>query len=214
MTVYERMPSDRVHLVDAYVDALERANRRVNLVSRASVGTIRSRHVEHSLALAWRGFPAGAVVADWGTGGGLPCIPLAICFPETQFVAVDSIRKKARALEDIVREIGLDNVSVWNGRAESWDGRAHYAVSRATAPLARLWAWSRRVLVAAEPGGGDWRGGLLCLKGGRLEGELRALAGLDRNASVERMDLEPLFDRSEWSDKYIVHVTPGPEGRT
>jgi 16S rRNA (guanine527-N7)-methyltransferase len=203
------IPAGRARLVDVYVDALERANRGVNLVSRATADAIRTRHVAHSLALALRRFRAGATVVDWGTGGGLPAVPLAICFPDVEFVAVDSIGKKARALEGIVRETGLDNVTVWYGRAEAWDGAAEYAVSRATAPLDRLWAWSRRVLRPVRPGEGEWAGGLLCLKGGDLDPERRGLERLDPSLRLETVDLERTFGRPEWADKYIVHVTPG-----
>jgi 16S rRNA (guanine527-N7)-methyltransferase len=202
------IPAGRARLVEAFVEALERANRGVNLVSRASSDTIRAGHVAHSLALAHRRFRAGTTVVDWGTGGGLPAVPLAICFPEVEFVAVDSIGKKARALEGIVRETGLDNVTVWLGRAESWDGAAEYAVSRATAPLDRLWAWSRRVLRPVRPDAGEWAGGLLCLKGGDLNPERRDLERLDPSVRLETVDLARTFGRPEWADKYIVHVTP------
>lgn len=202
------IPAGRARLVEVYVEALERANRGVNLVSRASSDTIRIQHVAHSMALALRRFRAGTTVVDWGTGGGLPAVPLAICFPDVEFVAVDSIGKKARALESIVRETGLENVTVWHGRAEEWDGAAEYAVSRATAPLDRLWAWSRRVLRPVRPGAGEWAGGLLCLKGGDLDPERLGLGRLDPSARVETVDLARTFGRPEWADKYIVHVTP------
>lgn len=214
MTDFAPVPPARAHLVDAYVEALERTNRSVNLVSRASVDSIRSHHVAHSLTLALKRIPSGSVVVDWGTGGGLPGIPLAICFPDIEVVAVDSIGKKTRALEGIIREIGLDNATVWNGRAEEWDGKAHYAVSRATAGLDRLWSWTRRVLVGTESGDGEWRSGLLCLKGGDLATELRTLVRRDPRTHVDLVDLAATFRRAEWADKYIVHVTPDREVRT
>ena len=214
MREFAPIPQDREHLVDAYVEALERANRVVNLVSRATVESIRSHHVAHSLTLAMRRFPVRSRIVDWGTGGGLPAIPLAIAFPEIEVIAVDSIAKKTRALDGIVREIGLENVTVWNGRAEYWDGRAHFAVSRATAPVDRLWSWTHRVLVPVESGEGEWEGGLLCLKGGDLETELRTLKKKGQDAEVERIALDETFDRSEWAGKYIVHVTPDREVRT
>jgi len=129
-------------------------------------------------------------------------------------VAVDSTAKKCRALRAIVEEIGLDNVSVWNGRAEEWDGHAHYAVSRATAPLDRLWQWTRRVLRPVESGEGEWDGGLLCLKGGDLDPERRKLRDRDRDAETGTVDLAATFGRTEWADKYIVYVTPGRGARS
>src|SRR5690606_36547140 len=66
-----------------FAEELARVNRRVNLVSPATVPEAEERHLVHSLALARRAFPGGATVVDWGSGGGLPAVPLAIRFPET-----------------------------------------------------------------------------------------------------------------------------------
>ncbi len=69
-------------------------NQRVNLVSRADEDSIASRHIPHCLTLAIRTFPDNARVCDWGTGGGLPLIPLAILFPRVHFIGVDAVQKK------------------------------------------------------------------------------------------------------------------------
>lgn len=212
--VFSLIPPERRPLVEVYVEALEVANRSVNLVSRASVDRIRDQHVAHALTLARHRFEPGSTVIDWGTGGGLPAVPLAICFPEVSFVAVDSIAKKIRALEGIIDRVGLSNVSVWHGRAEAYDGRARYAVSRATAPLDRLWSWTRRILDPAATGEGEWPSGLVCLKGGNLDPELRALRRIDASAAVRAFPLAEPFGRPDWDGKMTVLVTPDASVRT
>jgi 16S rRNA (guanine527-N7)-methyltransferase len=199
-------PHQRAQL-DAFAAELARVNRQVNLVSPATVPEIEERHVVHSLALAWRAFPAGATVVDWGSGGGLPAVPLAIRFPETSFVAVDAVRKKTEAVRRFARRLGLDNLDVWNGRAEAWGGAAHYAVSRATAPLADLWGWFARVH-RPLPGvpDGCWAPGLVCLKGGELAGEVAALHARSPGLVVETTPLEPLLGRPYFADKAIVYA--------
>lgn len=199
-------PHQREQL-DAFATELARVNRRVNLVSPVTIPEIEERHLVHSLALAHRAFPPGATVVDWGSGGGLPAVPLAIRFPGTQFVAVDAVGKKTEAVRLFARRLGLENLDVWNGRAEAWDGEAHYAVSRATAPLADLWGWFARVQVPLEEGPeGCWAPGLVCLKGGDLADEL---AALPEGLAVETTPLEPLLGRPYFADKVTLHVCAG-----
>ena len=62
----------------------------------------------------------GQNVLDVGTGGGLPGIPLAILFPNTQFTLLDSAGKKIRFLFQVVNELGLNNVTVQNTRVENF----------------------------------------------------------------------------------------------
>jgi len=153
-------------------------NKKLNLYSRGSVKDFWERHILHSLTIGLRRFPPGARVVDWGSGGGLPGIPLAVLFPEVEFVLVDSVGKKMQAVQAMARRLGLANVDTWHGRAETWDGQAHYAVSRATAPLSEVWGWTRRVLTPLPTGDGEWRGGLLCLKGAVKEVEEAEYEGL------------------------------------
>ena len=201
--------SDAQHKqLDAYAEQLRRFNPKINLISPDTEPHIRERHLLHCLALTWRGFPAGSRVVDWGTGGGLPAIPLAIAYPDIEVVAVDSVGKKVRAVRAMARRLGLDNLFAWNGRAEDWTGSAHYSVSRATAPLADLWQWHRRVADPDGPPaeGAVWRPGLICLKGGDLSDELADLRAEDPDVRVEEQPLRPLLADPYFEKKALVHV--------
>ncbi|MCH8030662.1 MAG: 16S rRNA (guanine(527)-N(7))-methyltransferase RsmG [Bacteroidetes bacterium] len=204
-------PAQREQL-NAFAEELARINKRVNLVASSTIPHTEERHLIHSLALAHRGFPDGATVVDFGTGGGLPAVPLAIRFPEVQFVAIDAVRKKTEATRLFARRLGLSNLEVWHGRAEQWDGPAHYAVSRATAPLADLWRWFERVV---EPLGSIpencWPQSLLTLKGGDLTEEIAALLDALPNLTIQRTDLYELLGRPYFRNKEIVAVSD-PKG--
>jgi 16S rRNA (guanine527-N7)-methyltransferase len=196
-------------VLDRYEQELLRFNRRVNLISSESERHFRTRHLFHCLTLTARDFPPGSTIVDWGTGGGLPAIPLAICFPEVTVVGVDSVGKKSRAVRTMARRLGLDNCFAWNGRAEDWTGEAHYSVSRATAPLATLWRWHRRVAVEWEGalGDDDWTPGLLVLKGGDLGEEVEALRAAAPNAELRRHALASLLGRNGFfGEKELVAV--------
>ena len=201
---------DQRETLDAYGAELVAANRRLNLISRVSAGDVARRHLIHSLALAYRSFPDGATVVDFGTGGGLPSIPLAIRFPRVRFVAIDAVGKKVESVRLFARRLHLDNVEVWCGRAEQWDGGADYAVSRATAPLADLWSWYARAAAPAAGGSpGGWAPGLICLKGGDLREEIASLDRRFPRLTIERIPLRPLLGDSYFDEKEIVALCNG-----
>lgn len=195
--------------LDRYEQELLRFNQRVNLISPETEDDFRTRHLLHCLTLTVRDFPVGCTIVDWGTGGGLPAVPLAICFPKVTVVGVDSVGKKVWAVRTIARRLGLDNCFTWNGRAEEWTGETHYSVSRATAPLADLWQWHRRVAVEFDspPGEDDWPPGLLALKGGDLRDEISELRSEDTEVEIERLSLASLLGRNGFfGEKEIVAV--------
>lgn len=206
---FKRLTAGQQEQLAAYEEQLVQFNQRVNLISPETEDEIRTRHLLHCLTLTVREFPAGSTIVDWGTGGGLPAVPLAICFPEVTVVGVDSVGKKGRAVRTMARRLDLDNCYAWTGRAEEWDGEAHYSVSRATAPLATLWQWHRRVAIdlEASPEEDEWPQGLLALKGGELRDEISALRDLDADIDVERISLKALLGRNGFfGEKEIVAV--------
>ncbi len=204
------LPEGAAERLDAYMDLLKAANARVNLVARTDVGHVAERHVLHCLALVRRSFPPGATVVDWGTGGGLPLVPLAICFPAVAFVGVDAVEKKTLAVRAMARTLGLANVETWHGRAEACRAAHTHSVSRATAPLASLWQWHAPGATGEDaPGEGPasesaWPLGLVVLKGGDLGAEI---ADLHRVAPGLDVRVEPVgLPGAYYADKHVVTV--------
>ena len=199
-----------------YQEQLLHLNQRINLISRDTAPFFAERHILHSLALTHRGFPDGCTVVDWGTGGGLPAIPLAIAFPMVHVHAIDAVGKKIQAIQVMARRLDLDNVHPWQGRAEDWPGTLDYSVSRATAPLLDLWHWHVRARTAATARFSEdhwenhWGPGLIALKGGDLSAEIAALTQVFPNVNIKKTDLEPLLARSYFKDKYIVEIYECP----
>lgn len=177
-------------------------NQKINVISRKDFDSLYTKHVLHSLAIAALfEFEAGQRVFDIGTGGGFPGIPLAIFFPETEFLLVDSIRKKLTVVEEVAKTIGLKNVKTHWGRVEEIQSKNSFdiAVSRAVAPLHDLWLWAKPLLKKGH--NSSFEHGLICLKGGDLHEEISA-----SNTKPMLWPIDELFDEEFFKEKFVLYV--------
>lgn len=113
------LPAEVLMRFEAYHQLLEEQNRMVNLVSRAEPSEKWwTKHFLDSLLLLKCLDLTGKKALDFGSGAGLPGIPLKLAVPELRITLLDSIGKKARALEAMTAELQLDKVHVVNARLE------------------------------------------------------------------------------------------------
>jgi len=178
-------------------------NARINLVSRKDIESFEEHHLLHSLALAkvngW--YRPGVRVLDVGTGGGLPGLPLAILYPEAKFFLCDSVGKKIRAVADMARELGLDNVQAVHKRAEELESKWDFVIGRAVTALPRFLGWISKNIRAG--GDRDFPNGVLYLKGDLYRDELESI-GIKPYAVH---DIHTLFPEPYFENKYIIHLT-------
>jgi len=103
----EDLFSGHADVLNLYIDKLLWWNDKINLVSRDVSRETLEQHVKHCLTLSVHPLFAGAgKIIDAGTGGGLPGMPLALCYPEKSFVLNDIVKKKIMALKQIGRDVG------------------------------------------------------------------------------------------------------------
>lgn len=149
-------------------------NEKINVISRKDVENLYVNHVLHSLGIARvQTFRPDADVLDVGTGGGFPGIPLAILFPQTRFHLVDSIGKKITVVNAVAEALHLTNLRAEQARAEQLKGQYDFVVSRAVTRMKEFYGWVR--LRAKKKSIHELDNGILYLKGGDLEEELREL---------------------------------------
>jgi 16S rRNA (guanine527-N7)-methyltransferase len=162
-------PTERLGLAQQFAALLATAGVERGLIGPREAPRLWDRHLLNCAMLA-EAIPAGAMVADLGSGAGLPGLVLAIARPDLRITLVEPLERRTVFLHEVVADLGLTEVEVLRGRAESLHGQQVFDVvtSRALAPLGRLVQWSMP-LVAPD-------GVLLAMKGRSLEQEIDAAA--------------------------------------
>ncbi len=175
-------------------------NSKINVVSRKDIDMLMERHVLHSLAIAkYTRFVAGTRIVDIGTGGGFPGVPLAIMFPEVEFVLVDSVAKKIKVVDGIVASLGLKNVRTMRSRSEEIHEKFDFVISRAVTAFPDFVKLTRH-LVGHENRNAVMNG-ILYLKGGDFMTEVAPFGN-----SVMVVNIEDFFEEEYFETKKLIHL--------
>ena len=174
-------------------------NSKINVISRKDIEALYVKHVIHSLGIAKvQPFTPGSRILDVGTGGGFPGIPLAILFPKSQFLLVDSIGKKIKVVEGIASALKLKNVKAVHGRAETVKGEFDFIVSRAVTNMDDFVKWVRKKVAKKQRH--ELKNGILYLKGGDLSEELKNFK------KAELFELSDFFEDAFFETKKVVYI--------
>lgn len=186
-------PLEKIALLDRYATVLREVNKSLNLVSRKDIDNLEERHILYALSIAEAGLLRNVrTLADIGTGGGLPGLPLAIAEPEMKVTLVDSVEKKVKALGFMISQLALPNVTAVRARAEVWQGAFDLVTGRAVCPLPEFLKLVGHLVAEG--------GGVAYLTGSKNPAERRI-----RHWDVQEIPVSEIFPKSVLlSDKFIL----------
>jgi 16S rRNA (guanine527-N7)-methyltransferase len=178
----------------------EEWNNKINVISRKDIDQLYERHILHSLSIAKViQFKPDTKILDIGTGGGFPGIPLAILFPECKFHLVDSIGKKIKVVQEISSTLDLKNIKAEQIRAEQIKETYDFIVSRAVTAFPVFYNWVRKKV--KQESQNTLKNGILYLKGGDLEEELKKF-----KSKLNSFEISEFFTESFFETKKIIYL--------
>jgi 16S rRNA (guanine527-N7)-methyltransferase len=193
-------------LLEKWAALLLEVNQKVNLISRKETEFLWEKQILPCLALLiFRKFGLDADVCDFGTGGGLPGMPLAIVRPDLRLTLLDSRHKKIEVVQQMIERLKLSNAQAVLGRGEElgkqrpWRQRFPLLTARAVAPLIDLVRWTADLRKAESV--------LHIYKGGEIKDEVFALSKkvseVRVNKSLMVLKGYPKFAENQ---KYIISL--------
>ena len=190
---FPSLTSNQVNQFEALFDLYSEWNAKINVISRKDIQNLYLHHVLHSLAIAkFVNFAPHSRVLDVGTGGGFPGIPLAIFFPEQEFVMIDSIGKKIKVVNEVAQAISLTNVEATHRRVQDEKRKYDFVVSRAVMSISELVKLVRKNISPTH--NNALNNGLICLKGGDLADELKPFKNIAESFPLTDYFSEPFFE--------------------
>lgn len=197
---FPSLTEDQISTFERLMDLYAEWNSKINVISRKDISNLEINHLLHSLAIAkFIRFVPGTKVLDFGSGGGLPGIPLAVAMPDVHFHLIDRIGKKIKVASSIAEEAGISNVTFQHGDIGECHEKFDFIVSRAVMPQPDLLRLAGKNILKESRNAVP--NGLITLKGGDLSAELRSL----RNRT-EIIDLKTYFDLPFFETKKLIYT--------
>ncbi len=194
-------------LLEKWATLLLDVNQNVNLISRKETDLLWEKQILPCLSLLiFRKIPAGVEVCDFGTGGGLPGVILAIVRPDLRLTLLDSRQKKVEIVQQMIKTLKLSNVQTVRGRGEElgkqcppFRHRFPFVTARTVAPLIDLVRWTSDLRKPESV--------LHVFKGGEIRDEFKALTKMVSGFKVKK-SLMVLKGYSQFAEnqKYIISL--------
>lgn len=197
---FKRLTDEQLRQLSMLNELYRDRNSKINVISRKDIDNLYEHHVLHSMAIAkFINLRPGSRILDFGTGGGFPGIPLAILFPECQFKLIDGTGKKIRVAQEVAAAIGLKNCQPEHLRGEDEKEKFDFVVSRAVMPLPDLLNIVRKNISKTHRNA--LANGIICLKGGNLQEEIRLFRNIVEINAISDWFLEEWF-----KEKYVLYL--------
>ena len=166
----------------AFAQKLANDSDDLGLLGPRELDKLWSRHILNSAVVA-ETVKTGDLVADVGSGAGLPGIPMAITLPEANFVLIEPMERRSNWMLEVIEELGLTNVQVRRARAEEvLDLKFDIVTARAVAALDKL---LRMCVPLLKPGGS-----LVALKGSKAAEEIEGAKKLQKKLGIASFEIQ------------------------
>ena len=183
----------QIEIARAFAQKLANDSDDLGLLGPRELDKLWSRHILNSAVVA-ETVKARDLVADVGSGAGLPGIPMAIALPEAHFVLIEPMERRSTWMLEVIEELGLTNVEVRRARAEEvLDQKFDIVTARAVAALGKLLRMTVHLL---KPGGS-----IIALKGSKAAEEIE-----DAKKLQKKMDIAS-FEIQTCGEKFLVEPT-------
>jgi 16S rRNA (guanine527-N7)-methyltransferase len=199
------LSEEQLQQFERYYELLVEWNEKMNLTGITEKPQVYEKHFYDSITPAfYYDFSKVESVIDVGSGAGFPGIPLKICFPSLKLTILDSLNKRLLFLQEVTKQLGLQNVSFVHSRAEDAgrDKKYREQFDLATArAVARMNVLSEFCLPFVKPGGA-----FLVMKGANIEEELNEGKKAIKTLGGKTEKVETLFLPEERAERNIVII--------
>lgn len=196
---FSNISIEKIEKLEQFSKVLKENNKNINVVSRKDIENIEERHILHSLSIArYINFVPGTKIIDVGTGGGLPGIPLAILFPETEFSLIDSRKKKIEATKIIANELQLPNITIKQIRSNELKEKFDFITGRAVVAFPDFYEAVKHLINTKDKN--SIPNGILYLKGGDFNNEIKNFK------HIEIIPVKDFFEEDFFETKKIIYL--------
>lgn len=183
----------------AFAEKLANDSDDLGLLGPRELDKLWSRHILNSAVVA-ETVKAGDLVADVGSGAGLPGIPMAIALPDARFVLIEPMERRSTWMLEVIQELGLTNIEVRRSRAEEvLDLKFDIVTARAVAALDKL---LRLTVPLLKPGGS-----LIALKGSKAAEEIEAARKLQKKLGIASFQIQICGEKFLTEPTSVVKTT-------
>ena len=171
------LKSEEFKKFEKYLFLIEEWNKKINITSIKKQEEVAIKHFIDSL-LVLKHVSLSGIIADIGTGGGFPGIPLKIVEPSFEIFLIEPKRKRASFLKTVISNLSLEKITVFNERAENFKekGKFDFTISRALSDINTFCELSLPLLKNG--------GCLVAMKGRGIEKELSSLRKLENKIKM------------------------------